>query len=53
MDARLDSGEPEEGAEADENEDEDMPVDRAPVLEAAEILLDYAHMQKSQRMAAR
>ncbi|MBP5981923.1 MAG: carboxy terminal-processing peptidase [Halomonas sp.] len=53
MDARIDSGEPEEGTETDENEDEDMPVDRAPVLEAAEILLDYAHMQKTQRMAAR
>lgn len=53
MDARLDSSEPEEDAETNENEDEDMPVDRAPVLEAAEILLDYAHMQKAQRMAAR
>ncbi|RUR36039.1 carboxy terminal-processing peptidase [Vreelandella populi] len=53
MDARLDSSEPEEGTETGENEDEDMPVDRAPVLEAAEILLDYAHLQKAQRMAKR
>lgn len=51
MDARLDSTEP---ADEDENaEDEEMPVDRAPVLEAAEILLDYAHLQKAQRMAKR
>ena len=49
MDARLDSTEPSD--EDEKAEDEEMPVDRAPVLEAAEILLDYAHLQKAQRMA--
>ncbi|MFG6667986.1 carboxy terminal-processing peptidase [Halomonas sp. HNIBRBA4712] len=52
LDARLDnaSGEPVE--EADED-DEEMPVDRAHVLEAAEIMLDYTHMKNAQRMAQR
>jgi carboxyl-terminal processing protease len=36
--------------EADSEEDK-MPVDRAHVLEAAEILLDYAHLQEERRMA--
>ncbi|UYV20107.1 carboxy terminal-processing peptidase [Halomonas qaidamensis] len=56
MDARGDNSQS-EGSEADEaNEDdkeEDMPADRAHVLEAAEILLDYAHLQGTQRMAKR
>ena len=52
MDARLESSEPSD--DADENgEDEGMPADRAPVLEAAEILLDYAQFQQAQRMATR
>ncbi|PRY61395.1 S41A family C-terminal processing peptidase-1 [Vreelandella songnenensis] len=51
MDARLDTTEP--GDEDENAEDEEMPVDRAPVLEAAEILLDYAHFQQAQRMAKR
>ncbi|MFC7368088.1 carboxy terminal-processing peptidase [Vreelandella zhaodongensis] len=38
--------------EADSEEDK-MPVDRAHVLEAAEILLDYAHLQEERRMAKR
>ncbi|WP_083002363.1 carboxy terminal-processing peptidase [Halomonas sp. GT] len=56
MDARSDNSQP-EGSEADDasedEKDEDMPADRAHVLEAAEILLDYAHLQGSQRMAKR
>ncbi|MDP3536906.1 MAG: carboxy terminal-processing peptidase [Halomonas sp.] len=51
MDARGDgteSGSPDE----DDNND-DMPVDRAHALEAAEILLDYAHLKAIQRMAKR
>ncbi|MBZ5489126.1 carboxy terminal-processing peptidase [Halomonas aquamarina] len=51
MDARLDTTEP--NGKDESAEDEEMPVDRAPVLEAAEILLDYAHFQKAQRMAKR
>lgn len=54
MDARSDNSQS-EGSDADaaneEDKDEDMPVDRAHVLEAAEILLDYAHLQGAQRMA--
>ncbi|RUR34028.1 tail-specific protease [Vreelandella andesensis] len=56
MDARSDSSQP-EGSEADtaneDDKDENMPADRAHVLEAAEILLDYANLQGSQRMAKR
>lgn len=52
MDARSDGTEPDD--EASENDDEEeMPVDRAHVLEAAEILLDYVHLQDTQRMATR
>lgn len=47
MDARIDSTEP------DESDNDDMPVDRAHALEAAEILLDYAHLKANQRMAKR
>ncbi|BCB07278.1 tail-specific protease [Vreelandella venusta] len=54
MDARSDNSQA-EGSDADadneEDKDKDMPVDRAQVLEAAEILLDYAHLQGIQRMA--
>ncbi|WP_447555820.1 carboxy terminal-processing peptidase [Vreelandella sp. EE22] len=52
MDARLDNtvnGEPAE----DSDEDEEMPVDRAHVLEAAEVMLDYTHLKNAQRMAQR
>ncbi|CAH1045334.1 carboxy terminal-processing peptidase [Halomonas sp. TD01] len=56
MDARSDNSQP-EGSETDaaneDDKDEDMPADRAHVLEAAEILLDYAHLQGSQRMVKR
>ncbi|WNL41228.1 carboxy terminal-processing peptidase [Halomonas sp. PAMB 3264] len=52
LDARMDnaSGEP---IDETEEEDEEMPVDRAHVLEAAEIMLDYTHMKNAQRMAQR
>ncbi|MFI0472880.1 carboxy terminal-processing peptidase [Halomonas sp. HMF6819] len=52
LDARMDnvSGEP---IDESEEEDEEMPVDRAHVLEAAEIMLDYTHMKNAQRMAQR
>ncbi len=49
MDARSST----ENSEDADNEDEAMPVDRAHVLEAAEILLDYAHLQEARRMAQR
>ncbi|MCB8888641.1 carboxy terminal-processing peptidase [Vreelandella malpeensis] len=55
LDARLDpslNGEPVDG-EGDEESEEEMPVDRAHVLEAAEIMLDYTHMKNAQRMAQR
>ncbi|MCC5901153.1 MAG: carboxy terminal-processing peptidase [Halomonas sp.] len=51
MDARGD-GSDSDTTDEDDNNDE-MPVDRAHVLEAAEILLDYAHLQNIQRMARR
>ncbi|SDO02007.1 carboxy terminal-processing peptidase [Vreelandella arcis] len=38
---------------ADNDEDEEMPVDRAHVLEAVEILLDYAQLQSAQRFVNR
>ncbi|WP_404473899.1 carboxy terminal-processing peptidase [Vreelandella venusta] len=50
MDARVDNTEP---GMADESDSDDMPVDRAHALEAAEILLDYAHLEANQRMAKR
>lgn len=48
----LDETETTTGSE-DESEDEAMAVDRAYVLESAEILLDYAHLQETQRLAAK
>lgn len=51
MDARGDGTEPSSTDEDDNNDD--MPVDRAHALEAAEILLDYAHLKAIQRMARR
>jgi len=51
MDARTD--EPDNTEEADSTEDDATAVDRAYVLESAEILLDYAHLQDSQRLAAK
>ena len=39
--------------DAESEEDEALAVDRAYVLEAAEILLDYAHLQETQRFAAK
>lgn len=60
MDARTDTtpgaGEESDDASAQEGEteeDEALAVDRAYVLESAEILLDYAHLQASQRLAAK
>ena len=56
MDARSDGTAATEEAETDaenESDEEEMPVDRAHVLEAAEILLDYVHLQDTQRMAKR
>lgn len=50
MDARSDGTQDDE---ADTESDESAPVDRAHVLEAAEVLLDYAHLEKAQRMARR
>ena len=40
-----------EGNSEKEDEEDVMPAERAQVLEAAEILLDYAQLQASQRMA--
>ncbi|BBI63279.1 hypothetical protein HSBAA_45850 [Vreelandella sulfidaeris] len=40
-------------SDAESEEDEALAVDRAYVLEAAEILLDYAHLQETQRFAAK
>ncbi|WP_394424282.1 carboxy terminal-processing peptidase [Vreelandella stevensii] len=50
MDARSDGTQDDE---TDTERDEAAPVDRAHVLEAAEILLDFAHLEKAQRMARR
>lgn len=51
--AQVDSDE-ENGSElAKEDEEDVMPAERAQVLEAAEILLDYAQLQTAQRMANR
>ncbi|EHA16255.1 carboxy terminal-processing peptidase [Halomonas sp. HAL1] len=62
MDARIDAtagigGEESDDAaasqESESEEDEALAVDRAYVLESAEILLDYVHLQDSQRLAAK
>lgn len=56
MDARTDATGAAEGIEDDETDsevDEALEVDRAYVLESAEILLDYAHLQETQRLAAK
>ncbi|WP_404465706.1 carboxy terminal-processing peptidase [Vreelandella aquamarina] len=58
MDARSDGTTPTEDAEVEsegetEGDEEEVPVDRAHVLEAAEVLLDYVHLQDQQRMAKR
>ena len=62
MDARTDTtagigGEESDDAtasqESESEEDEALAVDRAYVLESAEILLDYVHLQDSQRLAAK
>ncbi|MEC8901875.1 MAG: carboxy terminal-processing peptidase, partial [Pseudomonadota bacterium] len=58
MDARSDGTTPTEDAEVEsegetEGNEEEVPVDRAHVLEAAEVLLDYVHLQNQQRMAKR
>lgn len=60
MDARtettagIDEGSDEATAQEDENEeDQALAVDRAYVLESAEILLDYAKLHSNQRMAKR
>ncbi|WP_249977120.1 carboxy terminal-processing peptidase [Vreelandella olivaria] len=51
MDARGDGTE--SGTSDEDDNGDEMPVDRAHVLEAAEVLLDYAHLQDIQRMAKR
>ena len=51
MDARME--EPGDAQEADSAEDDAMAVDRAYVLESAEVLLDYAHLLESRRLAAK
>ncbi|WP_386079272.1 carboxy terminal-processing peptidase [Vreelandella sp. F11] len=61
MDARADAtegvteetGDTETSQNGENEEDEALAVDRAYVLESAEILLDYAHLQESQRLAAK
>ncbi|PKG54158.1 carboxy terminal-processing peptidase [Halomonas sp. MES3-P3E] len=62
MDARTDAtagigGEESDDAtasqESESEEDEALAVDRAYVLESAEILLDYVHLQDSRRLAAK
>ncbi|HAA43931.1 MAG: C-terminal processing peptidase-1 [Halomonas sp. 54_146] len=60
MDARTEGVESLEGIDdpqdAQENvgeEDETRAVERAHVLEAAEVLLDYAHLQETRRLAAK
>tara|TARA_R110002012_G_scaffold90299_1_gene220872 strand:- start:171 stop:2279 length:2109 start_codon:yes stop_codon:yes gene_type:complete len=58
MDTRTDtmSGVTDTDADSEEGaskEEEALAVDRAYVLEAAEILLDFAHLQATQRMAAK
>ena len=58
MDARSDGTTPTEDPEVEsegetEGNEEEVPVDRAHVLEAAEVLLDYVHLQNQQRMAKR
>ncbi|MCS2608920.1 carboxy terminal-processing peptidase [Halomonas dongshanensis] len=51
-DARLDPTNDDATDEnATEEDEEEMPVDRAHVLESAEILLDYAHLQHMHQLA--
>jgi carboxyl-terminal processing protease len=49
----IDGAENPQGSEDVSQEDEATAVDRAYVLEAAEILLDYVHLQETQRLAAK
>ncbi|MGO1626182.1 MAG: carboxy terminal-processing peptidase [Halomonadaceae bacterium] len=53
IDAREDAlaNEDGESTEGDKDEDEDMPAERAQVIEAAEILLDYAQLESTTRLA--
>jgi carboxyl-terminal processing protease len=51
--AQVDSGEENGSKQAKEEEEDVMPAERAQVLEAAEILLDYAQLQTAQRLANR
>lgn len=52
--AQVNSEEENGSEQAKEEEEEDvMPAERAQVLEAAEILLDYAQLQTAQRLANR
>ncbi|MEA2120219.1 carboxy terminal-processing peptidase [Halovibrio sp. HP20-50] len=51
MDARMDEVDSTE--EADSTEDDALAVDRAYVLESAEILLDYAHLQETRQLAVK
>ncbi|MCH4811128.1 carboxy terminal-processing peptidase [Vreelandella neptunia] len=49
----LDDAETPQGSEGESEENEALAVDRAYVLESAEILLDYAHLQETRRLAAK
>ncbi|HDZ48388.1 hypothetical protein LCGC14_0035340 [marine sediment metagenome] len=51
MDARMDGSD--EIEETDSTDDDATAVDRAYVLESAEVLLDYAHLKETQRLAAK
>ncbi|XGA81117.1 carboxy terminal-processing peptidase [Halomonas sp. CH40] len=51
--AQVDSEEENGSEQAKEEEEDVMPAERAQVLEAAEILLDYAQLQTAQRLANR
>ncbi|WP_085917410.1 carboxy terminal-processing peptidase [Halomonas sp. CSM-2] len=42
-----------DGEDSNTNEEDDTSVERAQVLEAAEILLDYAHLESTQRFVNR
>lgn len=49
----ADNGSGADNGNSEEEDEEDMPVERAHVLEAAEVLLDYAQLQTAQRYVKR
>ena len=49
----ADNGNGSDNGNSEEDNEDDMPVERAHVLEAAEILLDYAQLQTAQRYVKR